>query len=109
MNSIVISGRIAGRDASKKDVAGTSVVSFSVGDSRKVKGEWQTTFFDVDLWGTRGDAILSMLTKGSNVVVVGELQAPVVKGDKAYLRVRANDVQIVRDKAEAPATEAMPF
>ena len=108
MNSIVISGRIAGRDGAKKDVAGTSVVSFSVGDSRKIKGEWQTTFFDVDMWGSRGDAILPMLTKGANVVVAGELQTPVVKGEKVYLRVRAHDIQIVREKAEA-TVEVMPF
>lgn len=108
MNSIVISGRIAGRDASKKEVASTSVVSFSVSDSRKIKGEWQTTFFDCSMWGTRGDAVLPMLTKGSNVVVTGELQAPVVKGEKCYLQVKVQDIHIIREKVDADS-EAMPF
>jgi single-stranded DNA-binding protein len=110
MNTIVISGRIVGRDATKKDVGSTGVINFSVSDSRKVKGEWQTTFFDVALWGNR-DGLLPYLVKGTNVVVSGELQAPVVKGEKCYLSVRAYEVTLVRDKeAEVtPSPAEMPF
>lgn len=106
MNQIILAGRIVGRDAQKKDVGTDGVVSFSVGDSRKVKGEWVTTFFDVNIWGKRGDALLSMLTKGTNVTVVGELQAPVVKGEKCYLSVRCSEIHIAR---EAASTEDIPF
>ena len=106
MNQIILAGRIVGRDAQRKDVGTDGVVTFSVGDSRKVKGEWQTTFFDVNIWGKRGEALLPMLTKGANVTVVGELQTPVVKGEKCYLSVRCNEVHIAR---EAANTEELPF
>lgn len=110
VNSIVISGRICGRDAAKKEVGSTTLVSFSVSDSKKVKGEWVTTFFDVALWGQR-DALLPYLIKGTNVVVTGELQPPVVKGEKCYLSVRAHDVHLVRESAPAAGgvSEDNPF
>lgn len=107
MNSIVIAGKIVARDAQKKDVGATSVISFSVGDSKKIKGEWQNTYFDVSLWGNR-DAILPYLVKGSSVVVTGELQPPVIKGDKCYLQVRAHDVALM-GKTEPTVTEDTPF
>lgn len=107
VNAITISGRIVGKDAVKKEVGSGSLVSFAVGDNRKVKGEWVTTFFDISLWGARGDGLLPYLTKGTNVVVVGELQAPVVKGEKCYLSVRAHDVAMMRDKQQVD--EDNPF
>lgn len=106
MNTITLAGKIVGRDAQKKDVGTDGLVSFSVGDSRKVKGEWQTTFFDVAIWGKLGDALLPSLTKGTNVTVVGELQAPVVKGEKCYLSIKCNSIHIAR---ESVATEELPF
>lgn len=97
MNQIVLAGKIVARDAEHKAVGQDGLVKFSIGDNKKVKGEWVTTFFEVTIWGKRGEALLPMLRKGVNVTVVGELQAPVVKGEKCYLSVRANDIHIARD------------
>lgn len=107
VNAITIAGRIVGKDAVKKEVGAGSLVSFAVSDSKKIKGEWVTTFFDVSLWGSRGDGLLPYLMKGTNVVVVGELQPPVVKGEKCYLSVRAHDVSMMRDKQQVE--EDNPF
>lgn len=110
MNCITISGRIAGRDAIKREVGDHGVISFSVSDNKKIKGEWQTVFFDVSLWGNR-DGLLPLLVKGANVVIVGELQPPNVKGDKCYLQVRAHDINIMREAKteQSVAVEEFPF
>lgn len=106
MNTITVAGKIVGRDAQKKNVGTDGLVSFSIGDSRKVKGEWQTTFFDVAIWGKLGDVLLPSLTKGANVTVVGELQAPVVKGpEKCYLSIKCHNIHIARESV----TEEIPF
>lgn len=105
MNTITVAGKITGRDAAKKNVGTDGLVSFSIGDSRKVKGEWQTTFFDVAIWGKLGDVLLPSLVKGANVTVVGELLAPVVKGEKCYLSIKANNIYIARESV----TEELPF
>ena len=107
MNNIVIAGKIVARDATKKDVGAGSVISFSVSDSKKVKGEWQNTYFDVSLWGSR-DGVLPYLVKGATVVVTGELAPPVIKGEKCYLQVRAHDVALM-GRTEPAASEDNPF
>jgi single-strand DNA-binding protein len=108
VNSITISGRVVGRDAAPRQAGGETVVQFCVGDNRKVKGEWITTFFDVSIWGKRGEALLPMLRKGTNVVVIGELQTPVVKGEKCYLSVRCNDINVIKE-ASIAQEEHLPF
>ena len=107
MNSITISGKVAGRDAQQRQAGSETVTYFSVSDSKKMKGEWVTTFYDVSIWGKRGEALLPIIRKGTNVVVVGELQPPVVKGEKVYLSVRCNEINVIR---EAVAVEEhIPF
>jgi len=108
VNSITISGKIVGRDAAQRQAGSENVTQFSIGDSRKVKGEWVTTFFDVSIWGKRGEALLPLLRKGVNVVVIGELQTPVVKGDKCYMSVRCNDINVIKEAIIA-LEEHLPF
>ena len=59
--------------------AGKAVASLSVAANRSRKneiGDWEavaTTYLDVSLWGARAEAVADQLTKGSSVVVVGEV------------------------------------
>lgn len=107
VNSITISGKVAGRDAQQRQAGNDTVTSFSVADSKKIKGEWVTTFYEVSIWGKRGEALLPIIRKGTNVVVVGELAPPVVKGEKAYLSVRCNEINIIRE--QVAQEEHIPF
>ncbi len=75
MKTITIAGRL-GKDAEiKQTQGGTSVCRFSVATDQKRNGEKVTTWFDVSIFGKRGDALCQYLRKGSSVVVVGDLDA----------------------------------
>jgi single-strand DNA-binding protein len=72
---ITIAGRL-GRDAEVKSTqGGTNVCRFSVATDAKRNGEKVTTWFDVSIFGKRGEALARYLTKGTTVCVVGDLEA----------------------------------
>lgn len=79
MNLWVGSGRL-GRDPERKEFAsGDAVVSFSMACSKKWKskaGEPQekTTWVNVKAFGKLGDVMFQYLTKGSQVLISGELE-----------------------------------
>ena len=52
---------------------GTAVASFSVATSRKYKGESETTWWRVSVWGNQAEACATYLHKGDPVLVVGRL------------------------------------
>ena len=75
MKVITIAGRL-GRDAEVKSTqGGTNVCRFSVATDAKRNGEKVTTWFDVSIFGKRGEALARYLTKGTTVCVVGDLEA----------------------------------
>jgi single-strand DNA-binding protein len=70
-----IAGRL-GRDAEIKTTqGGTTVCKFSVATDQRRNGEKVTTWFDVSIFGKRGEALAKYLTKGTTVCVVGDLDA----------------------------------
>lgn len=92
MMQITIAGNIT-RDAEVKSLQDGSVTTFSVAVNKKVKGQDVTTFFDVSLWGRRGEALAQYLTKGGKVTVAGEFGTREHNG-KTYMQIRANDVAL---------------
>lgn len=63
------------------------VTSFSVATSRKFKGEDETTWFRVTVWGPQAEACNQYLTKGAKVLVEGRLAAdPATGGPRVYQR-----------------------
>jgi len=78
LNRVTLVGRLT-RDAELKSISsGTSVCKFSLAVNRAIKSgdEWkeEASFFDVVLWGRRGEALTQYLTKGKTVGVDGELR-----------------------------------
>lgn len=66
-----------GRDPEIRDVSGRSVCKFSVASDirrKTVDGEWDkvTRWYNISVWGKRGNTCKEMLRKGSKVQVVGE-------------------------------------
>ena len=88
---VTVTGNL-GKDAEIRDAGGTNVCKFSIASTKKSRGEETTTWIDCDLWGKRGDSLCQYLTKGSKVVVVGELTTRVHNG-KTYLGVRVSDLE----------------
>jgi single-strand DNA-binding protein len=94
MKVITIAGNIGGKDAvTRRTQNGDAVTGFSVGVTERGK-EKRTFWFDVSIWGKRGETLAQYLTKGSKVVVTGELTTREHEG-KTYLGVTANDITLM--------------
>lgn len=98
----VIVGRLT-RDAELKYTSsGQAVCSFSVATGTRVKkqDQWvdESSFWDVDLWGKRAEAVSQYLTKGKLVAVEGDMrQDRWEKDGQKHMKVlvKANDVQLI--------------
>lgn len=97
MKTITIAGNI-GKDASVRSTqAGDKVASWSVAVEERAGQEKRTVWFDVSLWGKRGESLAPYLTKGSKVAVSGDLSTREYEG-KTYLTVRADQVTLMGGK-----------
>ena len=78
INSVVLVGRLV-RDAELKYTSGGMAIcefSIAVNNRRKQGDDWidEPNFFDVTLFGRRGEAIQQYLTKGKTLGVEGQLR-----------------------------------
>lgn len=94
MKSVSIAGNI-GKDAEvRRTQGGTAVASFSVAVEDRQGRDKSTLWFDVSVWGKRGETLAQYLTKGSKVGVSGDLGTREYNG-KTYLTVRADQVDLL--------------
>lgn len=96
MQKVFIAGNVS-NVKEVRDVGQNKVFNFSVAVSngKDQSGEWKpSSFYDVGVWGNRGEALARFLTKGTKVAVSGRLQPPRVHDGKAYLSVDADDVTL---------------
>lgn len=98
MKNITIAGNI-GKAAETRQTQSGNVTSFSVAVNDRQKN---TTWFDVSLWGKRGEALAQYLTKGSKVVASGDLSTHEHNG-KTYLKVNASDVTLMGGRDDQAA------
>ncbi|MHB8627128.1 MAG: single-stranded DNA-binding protein [Aggregatilineales bacterium] len=100
-----------GADAEIRYLAeGTAVTNFSIAVNKRVKnaqGEktQKTTWFNIALWGERGETLVSYLKKGTLVLVTGEVMAEAYSDKKtgnplASLKLTADRVQLLSPKPE---------
>jgi single-strand DNA-binding protein len=102
MAIIALVGRLT-RDAELKYTpSGQAVLHFAVATSSRVKSgeQWvdEPSFWDVDLWGKRGESISQYLTKGKLVAVNGPVRIQTWEKDgirKHKPVVTANDVAML--------------
>ncbi|MCB1118976.1 MAG: single-stranded DNA-binding protein [Chlamydiia bacterium] len=83
MNFIWIAGRL-GREPEKRFTpSGQQVITFPVATNIYRKGQEETVWWRVTVWGDRFDKMMTYLKKGSAVIVGGELnQKPDLYYDK---------------------------
>lgn len=94
MKSITIAGNI-GKDAVTRTTQnGDSVTGFSVAVEERQGQNKRTIWFDVAIWGKRGDSLSRYLTKGSRVAVAGDLSTREHEG-RTYLTVRADQITLM--------------
>jgi single-strand DNA-binding protein len=102
INSVVLVGRLT-RDAEMKYTAGgPAVCKFSIAVNRRKKSgdQWEdeANFFDVVLWGSRGEALVQYLLKGKLVGVEGELRQDRWQQDgqnRSKYEIVANNIQLL--------------
>jgi len=104
MMNITIAGNI-GRDAElRRTQTGETIASFPVAVAG-IGRDAPSTWFDVSMFGKRGEALAPMLAKGGFVCVSGRFGTRVHEG-KTYLQVNASEVTLGpkrADAGEAPA------
>jgi single-strand DNA-binding protein len=94
MKTISIAGNV-GKDAEvRRTQDGTAVASWSVGVDDRAAREKATIWFDVSMWGARGEKLANYITKGTRVAVSGDLGTREYNG-KTYLTVRADQVTLL--------------
>lgn len=109
-NRIQINGYL-GRDIETRSLPnGTTVGTFSVATTEKVKGEDVTTWFRVSLFGKQAESLSPYLLKGMQVDILGRLRlASYTDKDgnaRTSLEVFANDLQLIGKKDQAKDTGA---
>lgn len=99
-----ISGRI-GKDAVMRDTKVGPICSFSIASDSKQKGEKITTWINCSIFGNRGEKLCQYLTKGTSVVVVGELSQRTYEG-KAQLDCKVDQLDLMGggQRHDQPAT-----
>jgi single-strand DNA-binding protein len=90
MKNIVISGNCTKDAELRTTQGGSQVAGFAIAVNGFANGEKTTTFFDVSMWGKRGEAIMQFAKRGAKMCVAGELSTRDHNG-KTYLTVNASD------------------
>lgn len=110
MKNIVIAGRV-GKDAeARRTPEGKPVLNFSVAVDDGYGQNKSTMWFDVSVWGKRGESLANVVRKGMNVTVIGEFKTREHAG-KTYLSVDATDIELqggARTDGGHPVRETAP-
>lgn len=96
MNQIIITGHL-GKDPELKKVGEYDLCSFSVAVTKKFKEKGTTTWFNVSVWNKLAELCQKYLSKGSKVLIVGEMQCDKYE-EKYYWKVNANSVEFLSTK-----------
>jgi single-strand DNA-binding protein len=94
MKNITIAGNIGKNAETRTTQGGDKVTSWTVAVEDRAAKEKVTYWFDVSLWGKRGEALAPYLTKGGKVAVSGDLSKREHEG-KTYLTIRAEAVTLL--------------
>ena len=90
MNIIHFTGN-CGRAAELREVRGDKVCNFTVAVKQGFGRDAPVSWYRVEVWGKRGEALAQHIVKGAKVAVCGEFIIDEYEGKPQY-RVRAHDV-----------------
>lgn len=94
MKTLTIAGNV-GRDAElRRTQGGDPVLNFPVAVEDRSGKEKVTFWFDVSLWGKRGESLGQYIKKGTRIAVTGDLTRREHEG-KTFLGVKASDVTLL--------------
>lgn len=90
MKNVTIAGNCTKDAEMRTTQSGQKVAGFSVAVNGFADGQKTSMFFDVSLWGKRGENVMQFAKKGAKICVTGDLGTREYNG-KMYLTVNAND------------------
>lgn len=93
MINVTLAGRV-GKDAETRQAGNSSVTGFSVAGDTGFGDRKQSHWFNCSLWGKRGEAMQQYLSKGQEVVVIGEYSEREYNGNK-YKELNVLDVKLM--------------
>ena len=119
LNNVSLTGRLT-KDATMKTVGakGSSLVSFSIANNTGFGQYEKTNFFNVQIWGKAGEAVVQYLTKGKQVAVSGMFENAKWTGNDGISHdnwtLTANTVTLLSSPVQRkddlqPATEAPSY
>lgn len=98
MINVTVAGRL-GKDAETRQAGNSSVTGFSVAGDTGFGDRKQSHWFNCSLWGKRGEAMQQYLTKGQEVVVIGEYSEREYNG-KQYKELNVLDVKLMGGQSQ---------
>tara|TARA_R100001163_G_scaffold64086_2_gene57494 strand:- start:278 stop:661 length:384 start_codon:yes stop_codon:yes gene_type:complete len=110
-NNIAISGNV-GQDSELKDVNDNKVLNFNVGSNVPIKTDDgykdKPIWYQVALWGKKGEKLEEYIKKGTPLTVFGEITDAVGYVDKANIaqtsiRVKAHNIKLHGSKSNGEA------
>lgn len=111
-NRVILGGRLTAEPELKSTQSGVKVTTFSVAVNRRgaKDGQQQSDFINCVAWRERAELIVKFFTKGSSILIEGELQTRTWKdndGNNRYAtEVIVSQVYFVDSKSENPANSA---
>lgn len=90
MKNITIAGNCTKDGELRTTPSGNKVANLSVAVNGFENGQKTSLFFDVSMWGKRGEAIMQFAKKGAKISVTGDLGTR-EHGGKTYLTISASD------------------
>jgi single-strand DNA-binding protein len=111
INSVIIQGNLTRDPELRYTPSGTAVANARIAHNDRVKkdGVWTDTpyYFDVTIWGNRGEAFCRFFTKGSAVLIRGRLtwrEWDSENGKRQQVEIVADDWYFVGKKGEGGGT-----
>jgi single-strand DNA-binding protein len=113
INRVVLTGNLT-KDAELKQTSGGMAIvklRLAVNDRRKnaTSGQWEDSpnYFDVVIFGSRGEALSRFLSKGKQIAIDGKLrwrEWESQAGEKrSAVEVVADDIELLGGRGDAPA------
>lgn len=94
MKNLTITGRV-GKDAEVRTTqAGDKVATFSVAVNDGYGDNQEAYWFDVSIWGKRGEKVAQHINKGDSITVTGDLKKR-EKDGRTYLGLRADNFSFI--------------
>ena len=111
MFQVTIAGRV-GNAREVKEVAGSSVLNFSVATDVGFGEKKQTIWFDCAIWGKRADSLAPYIVKGTPITVTGEGGEREFDGKdgttKHQITIRVSDVALQGKKGDDDEPRQQP-